>query len=54
MNEAITTVIAYSVKCGRDVMTHWLDSIPKTPTTPQIIDAARAHGLELVSIEVRS
>ncbi len=63
MNEAITTaivelarytVIAYSVKCGRDVMIHWLDSMPKTPTTPQILDAARAQGLELVSAEVRS
>ena len=56
MNEAITTaivelaryaVIAYAVKNGRDVMIHWLDAMPQKLTPEQVVDAARAHGLEV-------
>ena len=57
MNEAITTaivelaryaVMAYAVKNGRDVLIHWLDAMPQALSETQIIDAARARGLELV------
>lgn len=57
MNEAITTaivelaryaVMAYAVKNGRDVLIHWLDRLPAQTTAEQAVDAARAHGYELV------
>lgn len=57
MNEAITTaivelaryaVMAYSVRAGRDVLIHWLDRLPAQPSAEQAVDAARAHGYELV------
>lgn len=57
MNEAITTaivelaryaVMAYAVKNGRDVLIHWLDSMPQALSETQIIDAARSRGFELV------
>lgn len=57
MNEAVTTaivelarytVMAYAIRAGRDVLIHWLDSMPQALTTPQIIDQARARGFEVV------
>ena len=56
MNEALTTaivelaklaVIAYAIKNGRDVITHWLDKTPTTPTKQDVIDQARSYGLEI-------
>ncbi len=41
-------VMAYSVRAGRDVLIHWLDRLPVQPTAEQAVDAARAHGYELV------
>ena len=55
MTDAITNAIvelarlalyAYAVKHGRDVIIHWLDVTPKL-TPAQLVDAARAHGLEV-------
>jgi hypothetical protein len=56
MAEAITQAVvelaryaflAYAVKQGREVLSAWIARMPNTPTKQDVIDQARAFGLEI-------
>lgn len=40
-------VIAYSIRCGRDVLLEWLQRMPARQTDTQLMDEARLRGLEV-------
>ncbi len=39
--------LAYAVKQGREVLGAWIERMPTQPTKQDVIDQARAHGLEI-------
>lgn len=41
-------VSAFAIHKGAQVLIHWLDRLPVQLTAEQAVDAARAHGYELV------
>lgn len=42
-------VAAFAIHKGAQVLIHWLDRLPVQPTAEQAVDAARAHGFEVVT-----